>query len=477
MTFPSLLALDPIDPIDGDPSEVRQFAHELRRLTGRLDVPRRAVVSLQAVRHSALWDGDAFLAFLTLVEKLPKPADIDNAVDRFHWLASELETFADVLEECQAENRRCRRELDDAHPPGAELTDEVLSTMSGIGLQASRVLERLAEASVRLRQVFDDMDRLTVYAEPPPGVLERVGDGLDAFRTWNERVATEFAIGIGVGAWETVKGVGMLAFYLNPAVLPFTAKKVWQDRESIVAVATFARQHPQVFATEMGKAVVDWETLDESPARWLGKLVPDVLLAVATTGSGNIASKATGSTVDTLRAVDRLADAGEDVSKAGRALQRSRAVLDKGRIALHDGVTRIDRKINPWLGKFRLGLLDPESAMAQRRINRLPAGLKSVVTAGWYRRMSSANSWLNGLPGLDLSKRAYFIAPRVLSRGGQVTDLQQLDARVGDLATSTEPSGPPSPPALEPVVPPDALDRAPVPPPRRYQTTSSAGPP
>jgi hypothetical protein len=482
-------ALEPIDPIEGDPSDVRQFAHELRRLTGRLDVPRQATVSLQAVRHSGVWDGDGFRAFLTLVEKLPKPADIDNAVDRFHWLATELETFADVLDECQAENRRCRRELDEAHPPDVELTDEVLSTMSGISLQASRSLERLDEASTRLAQAFDDMDQLTIYAEPPPGVLERVGSGLVAFQEWNDRVGREFVIGIGTGAWEMVKGVGMLAFYLNPVVLPFTAKKLWQHRESIVAVATFAREHPRSFATEMGKAVVDWETLDESPARWLGKMVPDLLLAIATVGSGSVATKASSSTVRLLKAGDRFADAGQDLSKAGRALRHGRALLDRTRIALHDKPELVDSFVDPFLAKPGIGPLDPTSALARRKVNRLPTMVKDAATGGWYSRMSLANRWVNGVPGLSGPELAFFTAPRVLSRGGQLDNIRTLDAAVHELTSPTEPSPgepPPRDAAGSPPAPPPGTTvpsssptgaTAPAPPPRRYQTTTSAGPP
>jgi hypothetical protein len=478
------LALEPIDPIAGDPSEIRRFAHELRRLTGPLDVPRQAAVSLQAVRHSAVWDGDGFLAFLTLIEKLPKPADIDNATDQFHWLASELETFADVLDECQAENRRCRRELDDAHPPDVELTDDVLSTMSGISLQASRTLDRLDEASVRLRQAFDDMDQRTVHAEPPPGVLERVGNGLEAFQEWNDRVSREFVIGIGVGAWEMVKGVGMLAFYLNPAVLPFTGKKLWEHRESIGAVVTFARQHPQLFATEMGKAVVDWETLDESPARWLGKMVPDLLLTAATLAGGGAATRASAATVRSLKAVDHLADAGKDLSRTGRAVRRSRALLTKARITLHEGVVAFDDKANPALAKFKVTVLDPELAVGQYPITAGPTMVKDRLTAGWYSRMKSADRWMNGLPGQEGGGLATFVGPRALARGGQFNEYQQLHDRFADLAgaDASGPSAPataPPPPATPPgtTAPSPPATPSPVAPPRRYQTTSSAGPP
>jgi hypothetical protein len=341
------------------------------------------------------------------------------------------------------------------------------------------------------------MDQRTNYAEPPPGRLERIGNGLEAFKKWNDRVGREFLIGIGVGAWEMVKGVGMLAFYLNPAMLPVTGPKLWENRDNVKAIATFAWDNPGLFAKEMGKAVVDWETLDESPARWLGKMVPDLLLSLATIGTGKAASTGAKATIKALEKTGDLADKSQALSRAGRVTD-GRPLATTARTALHESVSFMEKKIQPGNAKVE-GRLQPLLA----EVDVKPPGMHTTVkeylldhertlvtdavTAGSYSRLREADRWVNGMPGMKWRDRARFAAPRALSNGSTFADRQAIYVQADTLASTTEPAAPgggsnPPPPAGPTPAPaprPDVLDPAPAtaPPPARYQTTSSASPP
>ena len=49
---------------------------------------------------------------------------------------------------------------------------------------------------------------------------------------------------------------------------------------------------PLGFGKEVGKAVLDWDTWADDPARALGHLVPDAIVAVATGGAPTSAASA-----------------------------------------------------------------------------------------------------------------------------------------------------------------------------------------
>ena len=81
-------------------------------------------------------------------------------------------------------------------------------------------------------------------------------------------------------------------------------------------------QHP----VELGKALVDWDTWQESPGRAIGHLVPDLLLTLASGGAGSAArgARAVSEVEDVSRTFTRLDRLGE--SRLGY-LQRARNLL------------------------------------------------------------------------------------------------------------------------------------------------------
>jgi hypothetical protein len=75
---------------------------------------------------------------------------------------------------------------------------------------------------------------------------------------------------------------------------------------------------------EFAKAITDWDTWNENPARAAGRLVPDIVLLLATAGAGAAGrgARATEKAADAandLRAAERAADAAQDARAAKRA--------------------------------------------------------------------------------------------------------------------------------------------------------------
>ena len=74
---------------------------------------------------------------------------------------------------------------------------------------------------------------------------------------------------------------------------------------------------PLGFGKELGKSLLDWDTWADDPARALGHLVPDAVVAVATAGTGALATRGAKGGIDALDAladlnrIDNLADLGK----------------------------------------------------------------------------------------------------------------------------------------------------------------------
>jgi hypothetical protein len=80
--------------------------------------------------------------------------------------------------------------------------------------------------------------------------------------------------------------------------------------------------HPVAFA----KAIADWDTWLENPARAAGRLVPDIALLLATAGAGDAGGRG-------ARAAERAAGAAKDLHAADRAV--------------NGGTSRVRRAVKP----------------------------------------------------------------------------------------------------------------------------------
>jgi hypothetical protein len=143
---------------------------------------------------------------------------------------------------------------------------------------------------------------------------------------------------------------------------------------------TALREDPVGLGREVGKAVLDWDTWADDPARALGHLVPDVAAAVLTGGAG--------ASVRALRGLDGL----HDVSLLERPLHGLRTLTGDG-VDLHDltGLGRLDD------GELlaRINALSPED---QARLLRRGADWDEQSMADVYgpHRFSTDYSRLGG---------------------------------------------------------------------------------
>ena len=62
---------------------------------------------------------------------------------------------------------------------------------------------------------------------------------------------------------------------------------------------------PIGFGKELGKSLLDWDTWADDPARAIGHLVPDAIAAVATAGTGALATRGAKGGMDLLDGLSR----------------------------------------------------------------------------------------------------------------------------------------------------------------------------
>jgi hypothetical protein len=149
-------------------------------------------------------------------------------------------------------------------------------------------------------------------------------------RKWYESVGAAIG-GFLVGAGEALLDLGKLVAFLgNPAAYLFmemsmdaaggmTAEEIAAKNrlrlEDARGLLDALRDDPVEFGKNIGKAMLDWDTWADDPARALGHLVPDAIAAVATGGAGAAATRgvkggadALDALSDTARAADRIDD-------------------------------------------------------------------------------------------------------------------------------------------------------------------------
>ncbi len=401
--------------VEGDPGMVRQAAASLREAAGHLPVPSGAAGRLQDVAGGVSWTGDAHDAYRRTLSTLPMPDHLARAGDVMQQAADCLDWYAERLRQDQEAIDACRqRWLALGVPEGGEVPDELTEVVQQIDDEAAAIKQGHRGDVDHLAGVFESLTGQTSFAQPPPGIMDRAMGAVGTILEFN----ANFALGVAEGAWEMVKGLATLAFYLNPLVLPYTAHKVWENRDQIAAVARYAWENPGDFALALGRAVVDWETLTSNPARWLGKLVPDIILAVLTAGSSRVATTAARAAhgidnVTTLaRAAERTADATSGLSRTEQLLNRgrrfgARAPEGLGELSRGDtgGLTRVlyefeqETTIGGVFNRPVPGLNTSASGM-----------LRNTATLGWNGRLMTVDRWVNGMPEMSAGQRAAYVA-------------------------------------------------------------------
>lgn len=127
----------------------------------------------------------------------------------------------------------------------------------------------------------------------------------------------------GIGFKESVVGMGKFLYHLSPVYRQLHPVEAHRFYQRLGQSFIYGIQHP----VEFGKAMIDWETWQENPARAIGHLGPDAILALA---SGGTALAAKGG-IRGLRSAKKL----EGVAGAARHL--ASPVPGGTRPAIHAG--------------------------------------------------------------------------------------------------------------------------------------------
>jgi hypothetical protein len=165
--------------------------------------------------------------------------------------------------------------------------------------------------------------------------------------------SADFLVGIVEGVWEMVKGLySIVDLLVHPSRWP----AAW---ETIKQIAVYAWNDPLEFLKMVGSALVDLDTLKENPAKWLGKLVPNILLAIVTGGAGTAATVATRASVMASR-FGRLARVADKLNGVARKASK----LDK--MARGDNLARKVGLVRQLTGKERGALSDRAGLLGEK---------------------------------------------------------------------------------------------------------------
>ncbi len=140
------------------------------------------------------------------------------------------------------------------------------------------------------------------------GILEGAGEAV-----WDLLTMTPFSpVNMVIDSYKLATGD------LTPEELmkkyELSAESAWDMAKGIYTGLT---TDPIGFGKNLGKALLDWDTWADDPARALGHLVPDAVIAVATAGTGALATRGAKGGLDAIDALgdlnrlDNLADLGK----------------------------------------------------------------------------------------------------------------------------------------------------------------------
>jgi uncharacterized protein YukE len=252
--------------VAGDPDALDRLARDLkRRAVACADVARAADAA-----EPVSWKGAAAAAY-TQAEALVN-ARLCAAADLVALAAAALSQYAATLRQAQQEARRANDVLDEAdrvtahwqalpllHRPVADPGDPLRARGWNLLERANADVDQAARgAAVVLLELLPEADP----SQRSTGVLSRIGHG-----------AAESSTAL----WRSAASCGL------PGMLTASAGlRCATDDATELATAV---RHPLA----AGKALLDWDTWARDPARAVGHLLPNALLALATGGAGRLA--------------------------------------------------------------------------------------------------------------------------------------------------------------------------------------------
>jgi hypothetical protein len=397
-----------IEPLQGDGERIRSASRMLHDGAGALEFAQRAAGQLQTLTDGISWRGTAFQAFKGSLEKQPLPQHLLNARNVLGWTGDELGRLATKLDDIQADVARLRQRADLLGING-DVPEERRVEVDAIKQEYDDLQERRERALEDAGRVFDELKDKTVFARPPKGLFGRVTGAVRGGLNFTK----DFAVGFVEGTVDIGKGLMLLGSLATPGGMRRAVEWYAENRHLVGAAITYAMHNPVGMAREVGKVLVDYDTLRENPGRWLGKLAPQIVIAVGTAGVGGLASRSG-------------AIASRGVTPTGRFASLATRYGDDVRRLEHiyKGVGRFGDTANLTAGQaFKKGILESY-------INK---PYRNIRTLGKYNRRYKAHYLLHGRKTLPawgkLSKKAPTVAAAAgaaANRAAQREDLAQV---------------------------------------------------
>lgn len=380
----------PTFSISGSPSAIREKATTMRSRANQYQILSQSLSSLSTDG----WTGRAADRFH---EKFSvEPGRWQQAATGFTNAADALDLYATSLENAQTTASDCKTNYDEANRITKEAREEYDADVER-GKQEKReweqvngpgtynlTIEPFSDPGESMRnQAVSDFDSavstLETEAETCASTIRASCEGAPEKRNWLETGVA--AVGeVLYGAFEACLDVGKLLLDLNGIsllfddLIPFLTGELTAEElamkfqlrgESVVAFGKALRDHPLEVGKEIAKGVLDLDTWADNPARAVGHLVPDIVVAVATAGGGTAATKSSSILAKLGTHADDLADVGHaarGVDDAAAGVKRLDKLDLKGvgkapndfRIAAkQEGLTREEweGRVDDWVGR------------------------------------------------------------------------------------------------------------------------------
>ncbi|TGB18773.1 DUF6531 domain-containing protein, partial [Streptomyces palmae] len=299
----------PSDVIPGDPSVIDELVNKLLAYAGAFGDGNDKLTDLSLLN----WTGAGSEGFKTATSKLP--LELENAQTYFKAAASALDSYADKLRSLHTRVKPLIEDADAARAASQKYWSDVTAYNEAVDRKDDPLPKRPPDAdpgNAALIACYGRLDKLeaelalVVTASKnaidtaakkapvkPPGAkgFDKVKKGLG-----------DFFSGAGDSVWGMYKDFESLVKDGPDGALLHLA--------AIADGAAYAAEHPKEFA----KAVLNWEEWQRNPARAAGQLTPDLLLALASGGSGALRRGATTAE----RAARRLLDRERALSRDGK---------------------------------------------------------------------------------------------------------------------------------------------------------------
>ncbi len=350
-----------LEPLQGDGDRIRSAGRMLHDAAGALDFAQRAAGQLQTLTDGVSWRGAGFQAFKGGIEKQPLPEHLVNARNVLGWTGDELGRLATKLDDIQADLALLRQRADMLGIDG-DVPEERRHEVDTIKKEYKDLKERREQALEQAARVFDEMTDRTVFAKPPPKGFGRLRKALGGAVNF----AKDFAVGFGQGVVDIGKGIAMLGYLATPWGMADAVKWIKNNQQLIRSAISYAMHNPLGMAVNVGKVIIDYDTLRENPGRWLGKLAPQIAITVLSAGAGGLASRS-----------------GAIAGRGATATGKARWISDKMKIG-----TDLAEDVIPGFYKFSgktMSELTPAQAFKKGAADVVNRKIRFAMTGGGYQ--------------------------------------------------------------------------------------------